>query len=153
MVIRVLVDGPVLMKSLWEKVRNKSKIFVVSVCLLPLTKGWHTNKTASQTLTPWCWTPSLPNCKKQLYSHYINYKLWHATTAAWMDWDTMSEAMVFVPVPWRHGLHSCICFLSAQPLVFLSATPKCAPWERKPQAPSEQGKGNVQNLVPEYLET
>lgn len=47
-----------------------------------------------------------------------------------------------------------IYFLSpAQPLVFLSASPKCAPWERKPQAPSEQGKGNVQNLVPEYLET
>lgn len=119
MVIRVLVDGLVLMKSLWEKVRNKSKIFVVSVCLLPLSRGWHNNKTASQTLTPWCWTPSLPNCKKQLYSHYINYELWHATIAAWMGWDTMSEATVFVPVPWWHGLHSCICFLSpAQPLVF-----------------------------------
>lgn len=65
----------------------------------------------------------------------------------------MSEATVLVPVPWQHGLHGCIHFLSpAQPLVFLSASPNCAPWERKPQAPAEQGKGNVQNLVPEHLE-
>lgn len=71
MVIRVLVDGPMLIKSLWEKVCNKSKIFVVSFCSPTSHRGMRQQQNSlTNADTQMLNLPVFPTVRINLFSLY-----------------------------------------------------------------------------------